>query len=310
MQAVNSRAESSVHQQRSATAAPKVSQQAAAIAEQQFIDAKAMRKSAAAHCQKAKRSVQYRRVRLWVAQRGLSGWVLALIGGSATAVVLGVLVIFLFDAAPALIFIAILAGYLACGGGIYWFFRDLKGETDQDRVQARTDQMRFAEGRLHAAVEALADKTAAQDRALQQWRSIQQALQSDAHKYQLEINRLLSVDPGRLYPDEFEHYVADIFKHLGFTIEVTGRSGDQGVDVLACKGQLRLAIQAKRHIGSVGNTAVQEVFAGMAHHRCHRCVVITNSGFTPGAIALAQSTGCILIGGDALAACIRGAITF
>jgi HJR/Mrr/RecB family endonuclease len=309
MKAVNSQAESSVPQQRSATAAPEISQQAAAIAEQQFIAAKAMRKSAAARCQEAKRSVQYRRVRLWVAQRGLSDWVLALIGGSATAVVLGVLVIFLFDAAPALILIAILAGYLACGGAIHWFFRDLKGETDQDRVQARTDQMRFAEGRLHAAVEALADKTAAQDRALQQWRSIQQALQSDAHKYQLETNRLLSVDPGRLYPDEFEHYVADIFKHLGFTIEVTGRSGDQGVDVLACKGQLRLAIQAKRHIGSVGNTAVQEVFAGMAHHRCHRCVVITNSGFTPGAIALAQSTGCILVDGDLLPACIRGELT-
>jgi HJR/Mrr/RecB family endonuclease len=309
MQAVNSKAASSTQRQRSAAAVQEVSQQAAAIAEQQFIAAKAVRKIAAAHFKRASRSVQYRRVRLWVAQRGLPRWVLALIGGSVTAVVLGVMVIFLFDAAPALILDGILIGYLGCGGGIYWFFRDLKGEAAEN-MHISTDQMRFAKGRLHAAVEALAEKTATEGRALHQWRSIQQALQSDAHTYQLEANRLLSVDPGRLYPDEFEHYVADIFKHLGYTIEVTGRSGDQGVDVLSCKGQFRLAIQAKRHIGSVGNAAVQEVFAGMAHHRCHRCVVVTNSGFTPGAIALAQSTRCILIGGDSLGSCIRGELAF
>jgi restriction system protein len=90
----------------------------------------------------------------------------------------------------------------------------------------------------------------------------------------------------------------------------TVERGDQGVDVLAKKDSLRLAIQAKRYIGAVSNAAIQQVFAGMAHYKCHRCLVVTSGEFTSGAIALAQSTGCLLIGTDRIAALIRGEIAF
>lgn len=133
-----------------------------------------------------------------------------------------------------------------------------------------------------------------------------EAAQSVENRRQIEIDRLLAVDVGRLYPDEFERYVGDVFRHLGYTIELTGKTGDQGVDVLAVKGPLRIAIQAKRYMGAVGNSAVQEVYAGMAHHGCQRCIVMASSGFTNGALSLAQSTGCLLIGRQQIPSLVRG----
>lgn len=135
---------------------------------------------------------------------------------------------------------------------------------------------------------------------------IQREMQSEAYRRQTEANRLLAIDPGRLYPDEFERYTGDIFKLLGYVVEVTGRAGDQGMDVLACKGSIRIAVQVKRYAGSVGNGAVQEAYAGQAHHRCHHCMVITSGYFTASAIELAKSTRCTLVGRDQIPAMIRG----
>jgi restriction system protein len=56
-----------------------------------------------------------------------------------------------------------------------------------------------------------------------------------------------------------------------------------------------VAVQAKGYSAPVGNKAVQEVYAGMAHHRCDTCTVITNNSFTTSAIALAGSTRCLLV---------------
>lgn len=117
---------------------------------------------------------------------------------------------------------------------------------------------------------------------------------------------MLAIDPGRLYPDEFEKYVGEVFRHLGYEIDQTGKSGDQGVDVIAQKGPLRIAIQVKRYIGSIGNEAVQQVYAGMAHHCCQQCIVVTTGSFTTSARALAASTGCELIDRDQIAVLIRG----
>lgn len=94
---------------------------------------------------------------------------------------------------------------------------------------------------------------------------------------------------------EFEAFLADVLATLGYDVERTGQSGDQGVDLIAVKHGRRIAVQAKGYSGSVGNAAVQEAFAGMAHYQCHACAVVTNSTFTSGAIALAESTRCLLV---------------
>lgn len=108
---------------------------------------------------------------------------------------------------------------------------------------------------------------------------------------------------------EWEAFLADAFHLLGGTIEPTGKSGDQGVDLIVQLGQRRYAVQAKGYVNSVGNSAVQEAVAGMVHYRCNCCAVITNSRFTPGANALAESNCCLLIGEDQVPALVLGRLS-
>jgi HJR/Mrr/RecB family endonuclease len=280
------------------------------IAQRQYESAKAVLAVAEKQLKKANRLAQYRRIRLSAARKGIAGWIAALIIGSAIAITLALLLIFAFGAGLGSLFVAALFAYLLFGGTAFWFLRPLDGETDENCVLVRSYRLEQADDACRAAMRMVQENAATADQTLTLLRSINQALQSEANKRLVETNRLLGVEAGRLYPDEFERYVGDIFRHLGFTIELTGKSGDQGVDVLACRGPLRVAIQAKRYTDSVGNSAIQQVYAGMAHHQCQRCVVVTTSNFTPGAIALAQSTGCILIGSDRLSVLIRGEIPF
>lgn len=94
---------------------------------------------------------------------------------------------------------------------------------------------------------------------------------------------------------DFEYFCADILRKNGFSnVEVTPGSGDQGVDILAVKDGIRYAVQCKNYATTLGNTSVQEVNAGKTFYNCHVGVVMTNSTFTNGAIALAEATGVLL----------------
>jgi len=60
------------------------------------------------------------------------------------------------------------------------------------------------------------------------------------------------------------------------------------VDLIAKKNGRTYIIQAKRYQGTVGNKAVQEVIAAVSYYNGDEGWVVTNSTFTPSAVALAQ----------------------
>jgi HJR/Mrr/RecB family endonuclease len=119
--------------------------------------------------------------------------------------------------------------------------------------------------------------------------------------------RLLDTDYQKMSGAEFEQFLAEIFKLLGYKVEATGQAGDQGVDLIIQK-DVKIAVQAKCWNDSVPNKAVQEVFAGMCFYRCVRCAVIASSSFKKSARELALSTGCTLIEGNQIEDLIRGRI--
>ena len=91
---------------------------------------------------------------------------------------------------------------------------------------------------------------------------------------------------------EFEEYCAGFLKKRGFRkVRITKASGDQGVDILARRHGKSYAIQCKLYQKPVGNSAIQEAYAGMQYYGCDRGLVMTNSTFTKGARELADSTG-------------------
>lgn len=95
---------------------------------------------------------------------------------------------------------------------------------------------------------------------------------------------------------DFEKYVQRVFEHLGYETEGTPVTGDQGVDLIVITRSQRMAVQIKGYFHSVGNSAVQQVVAGMRHHDCSRACVVTNSRFTSSAMDLAKSNDCHCIG--------------
>lgn len=95
---------------------------------------------------------------------------------------------------------------------------------------------------------------------------------------------------------EFEEFLAGLFRAQGYAAELTPTSGDYGADLILCKDGRRIAVQAKRYIGSVGVAAVQEALSGMAYYKCHTAWVIATGAFTPNALELAQKSGVKMIG--------------
>jgi hypothetical protein len=79
-----------------------------------------------------------------------------------------------------------------------------------------------------------------------------------------------------------------------FIIELTPVTGDHGADIIVSTPHKKIAIQAKRQSSSVGNSAVQEVFAAMQFYNAEAGIVVTNSTYTNAARVLASSTGVIL----------------
>jgi len=101
--------------------------------------------------------------------------------------------------------------------------------------------------------------------------------------------------------EEFETFLATLLESRGYAVQLTAKSGDLGVDLVAYYGGNRVAIQAKRWCSNVSRRAVSDAVAGAMHYGCNKCMVITNLYYTDGAKELAKSTDCILIDRDMLA---------
>lgn len=88
---------------------------------------------------------------------------------------------------------------------------------------------------------------------------------------------------------EFEQFVAKLFSNMGYSTEVTKKSGDQGVDVIAKSDFQTLAIQAKNHTSIISNSAIQEIVAAKVPSKADKAVVVATSDFTKSAKDLARA---------------------
>jgi len=99
---------------------------------------------------------------------------------------------------------------------------------------------------------------------------------------------------------EFEDLLYRLSVAMGYAVQKSGKTGDQGGDLIANRDGQRIVIQAKCYAGTVGNAAVQEAIAAQKYYDCNRAMVITNSNFTKEAVDLAKISNVRLIGGGEL----------
>ena len=101
--------------------------------------------------------------------------------------------------------------------------------------------------------------------------------------------------------DKFEALTKRLYEGAGYTAQLTGRTGDQGGDLVVVRADTKKVIQAKlRRNMTVGNDAVQQVIGAKGVYNCPGAVVITNSTFTPEAEELARIYGVELVDGKLL----------
>ncbi|WP_080505353.1 restriction endonuclease [Halorubrum aethiopicum] len=108
-------------------------------------------------------------------------------------------------------------------------------------------------------------------------------------------------------PDEFEHFIGDLWERLGWETEVTTGSSDRGIDVIAKRFhpyQQKILIQAKRYQSDnrVGSPQIREYSSlRQQEENVDQVLVVTTSAFTSEARAIASDLNVKCINGEQLA---------
>jgi HJR/Mrr/RecB family endonuclease len=111
-----------------------------------------------------------------------------------------------------------------------------------------------------------------------------------------ESIKVISNKFSNLSGSEFENLLYRLYEKMGYMVERTGKTGDQGADLILNKGNERILVQAKRYEDfSVGNSAVQQAVAAKNHYDCNMAVVVATTHFTNEALALAKTNSVDLI---------------
>lgn len=94
---------------------------------------------------------------------------------------------------------------------------------------------------------------------------------------------------------QFEHKVADVFRHYGFCATVTRGSGDGGVDIRLRKGARKIIVQCKNHQKPIGPGVVRELFGVLVHEKADSAILVASGGYSSAAKTFARSNSIFLI---------------
>lgn len=78
-----------------------------------------------------------------------------------------------------------------------------------------------------------------------------------------------------MHPSQFEKLACDLHTRMGYEVEATQYSGDNGVDGFLRKDGELAILQAKRVQGSVGEPILRDLYGTMHSEKAKSCVVVT-----------------------------------
>lgn len=117
------------------------------------------------------------------------------------------------------------------------------------------------------------------------------------------LEQIHNLDPG-----EFELFCAYLYEREGYTAYPTGRTGDEGVDVLLRRGGQTVVVQCKRYSGSVGQPTIRDLYGVMMHHRAEAAALVTTGSISEAARRWAADKSIQLIDGHDLISWARRAL--
>ena len=122
------------------------------------------------------------------------------------------------------------------------------------------------------------------------------------HIWKLNKAGLPQID--KMSGTEFEDFLGQLFKKLGYKVEIVGGMADYGADLIIEKDNTRIAVQAKCWNYPVNVKAIQEINTAKAHYNATESMAVTNSRFTSNARTLANENHVQLVDREKLASLI------
>ncbi|EOO77708.1 restriction endonuclease [Bacillus nitratireducens] len=102
-------------------------------------------------------------------------------------------------------------------------------------------------------------------------------------------------------PREFEYFVADFFRSLGYKVQVTSGSNDGGKDIILHKGNEMKFVEVKRYTkSSIGRPFIQKLHSAIVDADAVGGYFVTLSHFNKNARQYAANKNIELIDGDKL----------
>ncbi|WP_147809167.1 restriction endonuclease [Bacillus sp. SH7-1] len=102
-------------------------------------------------------------------------------------------------------------------------------------------------------------------------------------------------------PREFEYFVADVFRSLGYKVQVTSGSNDGGKDIILYKDNEMKFVEVKRYTkSSIGRPFIQKLHSAIVDADAVGGYFVTLSHFNKNARIYAANKNIELIDGDSL----------
>jgi hypothetical protein len=83
-----------------------------------------------------------------------------------------------------------------------------------------------------------------------------------------------------LDPYAFEGFVGSLFQKLGYQVQTTSLSGDEGIDLILRKEGKLTIVQCKRYENSVGQPIIRDLYGTMIHKRADEAYLVTTGTVT------------------------------
>lgn len=112
------------------------------------------------------------------------------------------------------------------------------------------------------------------------------------------INTLKQIQ--NIDPVVFERLCGWLYETEGYTVSITPKTGDQGVDLFLEKKGERIVVQCKRYADTVGQPVVRDLYGTMMHQQGTGAVLVTSGTFSQQATDWSQDKPIRLIDGVSL----------
>jgi restriction system protein len=116
------------------------------------------------------------------------------------------------------------------------------------------------------------------------------------YRASLELREILDA----MTPTEFEAFIGELFRQMGYGVSITSASGDEGVDLFLEKEGRKAIVQCKRQKGSVGQPVVRDLVGTMVHNRADQGFIVTTGTFSLPAQTWAEGKPIQLVDGAGL----------